>query len=267
MANKALVTLRAGARPAAAAATDIGAARTMGVAVEHELAHGLLVRGTDAQYRALEAEGFRVKLLTDTNLLRIGRYTIDVESNAPPTVPAALDVSAADEPAWPHHLVQLGGPPVDEWVRAIEARGVDVVEPVSGYALFVCASGTAVTALRDLPFVVWTGSLKPAYRLSPDRDRAVEYLFVGVYPSGEASAVRGAIVAAGGRVLEEGANRPRTAANMRPSRSRTRRRKRWRASRTSAGSKPFHACNPVASAKRRSSRKTWMVPPPPTRHP
>ena len=48
-------------------------------------------------------------------------------------VPAALEVAADEAADWPHHLVQLAGPPTDEWVREIEARGVDVVEPISGY--------------------------------------------------------------------------------------------------------------------------------------
>jgi hypothetical protein len=99
--------------------------------------------------------------------------------------------------------VQLAGPPLDTWVRAIEARGLDVVEPVSGYGLFVSASTDAVTALRDLPFVVWTGPLKPAYRISSDAAANVEYVSVGVSPGSEAGAVRAAIEAAEGRILDE----------------------------------------------------------------
>ena len=36
--------------------------------------------------------------------------------------------------------MQLAGPPFEAWVREIEARGIDVVEPISGYGVFVsCA--------------------------------------------------------------------------------------------------------------------------------
>ena len=53
------------------------------------------------------------------------------------------------------------------------------------------------------PFVVWTGPLKPAYRIAPTTAANVDYLSVGVYPSSEAEAVRAAIEAAGGRILDE----------------------------------------------------------------
>ena len=99
--------------------------------------------------------------------------------------------------------MQLAGPPIEAWVREIEARGIDVVEPVSGYAVFVYATSEAVTALRDLPFVVWTGPLKPAYRIASSSAENVEYVSVGVYPSSEAEAVRREIQAAQGRILDE----------------------------------------------------------------
>ena len=139
MSNKALITRRRGPAPEPPEAAALPDLQAMGVVVEADTPAGLLVRGTDGQFEALEAAGYRVKLLPDTNLLRIGRYTIDVEMDAVPEVPRELDVSAAELPGWPHHLVQLAGPPLESWVREIEARGVDVVEPVSGYALFVHA--------------------------------------------------------------------------------------------------------------------------------
>jgi Mg-chelatase subunit ChlD len=209
MTNKALITTRGVGRPAGSMVRESATAQSMGMAVEADTPNGTLVSGSDEQYRALEAQGFRVKLLTDTNLLRIGRFTIDTEA-AEPAVPASLDVPtslgmAADAtPDWPHHLVQLAGPPTDEWVREIEAQGVDVVEPISGYGLFVNATSAAVEGLRALPFVTWTGPLKPAYRMLPSTDAETHYLFVGVYPSSEGAAVRQAIEAAGGRILDEG---------------------------------------------------------------
>jgi hypothetical protein len=202
MSNKALITRRAGSsedRTPAAAIADM----RQRVILEAETPAGALVRGTDAQYEALQAAGFRVKLLPDTNLLHIGRYTIDVETDIVPQVPGELEISAADLPGWPHHLVQLAGPPIESWVREIEARGIDVVEPVSGYAAFVHATSEAVTALRDLPFVVWTGPLKPAYRIASSTAENVDYISVCVYPSSEAEVVQREIRAAQGRILDE----------------------------------------------------------------
>jgi hypothetical protein len=202
MSNKALITRRPGPAAELSLRSALSAAQA-DVVVEAETPAGVLVRGTDAQFEALAAAGFRVKVLEDTHLLRIGRYTIDVEASATPDVPRDLDVSAAEVPRWPHHLVQLAGPPLDAWVRAIEGRGIDVVEPAAAYALFVSAPTEAVASLRDLPFVVWTGPFKPAYRIVPKNAAEVEYVSVGVYPGSEARAVRAAIEGAGGRILEE----------------------------------------------------------------
>ena len=164
MSNKALITRRAGEPPVGSVCLPGG-----------NRAEWSDSGGRNARWRGCSRDrsqstrrsraGFRVKLLPDTNLLHIGRYTIDVETDAVPEVPRELDISAAELPGWPHHLVQLAGPPIDTSVKEIEARGIDVVEPVSGYAVFVYATGDAVNALRDLPFVVWTGPLKPAYRI------------------------------------------------------------------------------------------------------
>ena len=163
MAHNALVTTRGG-RTAASHAKESAAALAAGASIVIEAPYGVIVSGTDAQYRALEEQGLRVKALPDTTLLGVGRYVIDVTAN-PPDVPAALDVSAADAPQWPHHLVQLAGPPADEWTRAIEQLGADVVEPISRYGLFVHATSEVMRSVRALPFVVWTGLFKPAYRV------------------------------------------------------------------------------------------------------
>ena len=203
MSNKVLITRRAGERARPITVSALSDFEPSGLTVEAETPAGVIVRGTDRQYEALAAAGFRVKLLPDTNLLHIGRYTIDVDTDAVPDVSRELDITAADVPRWPHHLIQLAGPPIDAWVRQMEARDIDVVEPISGYAVFVYATSEAVTALRDLPFVVWTGPMKPAYRIVASTAENVEYLSIGVYPSSEAHAVRAEIAAVQGRIVHE----------------------------------------------------------------
>ena len=91
MSNKALITRRAGTSADRTLASAI-AETPSGVILEAETPSGALVRGTDVQYEALQAAGFRVKLLPDTNLLHIGRYTIDVETDAVPKVPGELEI-------------------------------------------------------------------------------------------------------------------------------------------------------------------------------
>ena len=258
MSNKALITRRAGTaedRTPAAAIADM----RQRVILEAETPSGALVRGTDARYEALQAAGFRVKLLPDTNLLHIGRYTIDVELTLCRRCRAQLEISAAD--------LQDGltsgaarRPAIESWVREIEARGIDVVEPVSGYAVFVHATSEAVTALRDLPFVVWTGPLKPAYRIASSAAENVDYISVRVYPSSEAEVVRGRSGRHRAASSTSHANPQPTAVNTPFSECTGQRSRRSPACGMSVGWRRSRARSLTASANRRSLPKTWMEP-------
>src|SRR4051812_2508777 len=91
------------------------------VRVQHETPAGAIVTASARTLRTLSAGDAGVKLLPDTNLLRIYGHVIDVEAADPlegvatqARVPRALGAS------WFHHLVQLDGPPIPEWTRAIE---------------------------------------------------------------------------------------------------------------------------------------------------
>ena len=215
MANKALVTLRRSpdAMAEGRAAGDV--AREKGLSVEHDLPNGSIINlEGEGQVEELEASGFRVKVLPDTNLLKIGVYQIDTEvasegegDFAPsPPVPGPLEVPAERADDWPHHLVQLAGPPTEEWTRQIEEQGVRVVEPVSAYGLFVYGSPQAVSALRDLAFVTWVGPFKPAYRVAPnllDASGKIRYVNVGIYPEAAVGSVRDEILRLGGVVVDD----------------------------------------------------------------
>ncbi len=96
------------------------------------------------------------------------------EHGTPPELQVPLELVET----WPHHLVQLVAPPKAEWVARIEEQGVNVIEPISRYGLFVMASPEeARRLLRSQaerrsagcrPFVTWSGPPQPAYRLSPE---------------------------------------------------------------------------------------------------
>lgn len=176
--------------------------------------------GTQPQAE-LERAGFRVKHFPETGLIRVGEFVIDIENPAvetDPPVPPDLTVPAEEEEAWPHHLVQLIAPPTLEWVECIEEQGVNVIEPISRYALFVCAPPERVRALSGLKlpdegpetksFVVWTGPFQPAYRLSSEVLRLdaqagpVKYLRVGVAPDDQVEGVEARIGEWGGAVVK-----------------------------------------------------------------
>ena len=255
MAERYLLTRR---RPAAAttalesvdfaAEPDLGALKaeiqnaTPAVTVERLSPTGAVARvatsiETEEEPRAaLERSGYRVKRLPETDLIRVGAYAVNTgegpaesgletfepaaeEASADPSVPPDLTVPQDQAATWPHHLVQLIAPPTPEWVARIEEQGVEVVEPISRYALFVCALPERVRALRGLKlpqdgpeaqtFVVWTGPFQPAYRLSPEvrtllgTTGTVRYLRIGVSPESRAEIVKGSLESWGGRVVEQ----------------------------------------------------------------
>ena len=205
MTTKAIITRRGPPQLNAPAAFESTAAAELGVAVEQRLPQGILISGDEEQYAALEAQGYRVKLLTDTNILTIGSYRIDTET-APPEVPAKLDVPKTLQKTWSHYLVQLAAPPSEDWIRAIEEQGVDVVEPVSAYGLFVVGEPEQVRNLERLSFVEWVGPLKPAYRIAPNlrgRKGKLQYVNIGVYPAAAADEVRMELERAGAVIVSE----------------------------------------------------------------
>ncbi len=205
MTTKAMITRRGGAsRNESLAASEGLAAESLGLTVEQQLPHATLVSGEDQQLAALEAQGFRVKLLPETEILEVGSYRIDV--NQPPKLPAKLSVPKKLEKTWRHHLVQLSSPPTEEWTHEIEARGVDVVEPISAYGLFVVGDTEEVKKLKELPYVVWVGLFQPAYRIAPNLNGLkgrIEYVNVGVYPESEVPAVKRAVEKLKGKVVDE----------------------------------------------------------------
>lgn len=205
MTTKAIITRRGIPRSDAVAATESAEAGNMGLKVEQHLPHGTLVRGDKKQYAALESQGYRVKLLTDTNIINVGSYRIDTDA-ALPKVPEKLEVPKALQKTWPHHLVQLAAPPNEDWIRTIEEQGVDVVEPISAYGLFVVGSPEQVKNLKNLPFVEWVGLFKPAYRIAPNLQGLkgkIQYVNIGVYPATAVDEVREAIEKAGGTIINE----------------------------------------------------------------
>ena len=193
-----------------------------GITVEQQAAGGAIVRVNEGgaaegdPLAALETT-YRVKRLPETNIIQVGAYRVDVEGGGAESeeLPQNLTIPEELAASWPHHIVQLIGPPTPEWIARIEAEGLDVAEPISRYALFVCASPERVAALRGLKmpgdppeaesFVVWTGPFQPAYRISPDlfevEEGRLQYVNIGVYPESQVDEVARVVEGMGGTVI------------------------------------------------------------------
>lgn len=204
MANKAMITRRGGSRGATTAALESLEAENLGLTVEQRMPHATLVSGDDRQLAALEAQGYRVKMLSDTDILQVGSYQIDIEK--PPKLSPKLKVPKKLEKTWRHHLVQLTSPPAEEWVREIEARGIDVVEPISSYGLYVVGEAEDVKKLKELSYVAWVGPFQPAYKLHENlagRKGRIQYVSIGVYPQDEVEPVKKALAKAKADIIKE----------------------------------------------------------------
>ncbi len=205
MTDKAIITRRGLSRTADSIASEIIEVQGLGISIERQLPQGLLVSAEEQQLASLDAMNYRVKLLPDTNILQVGAYRIDIETD-PPVVPSELQVPASLEQTWQHHLVQLASPPNQEWTQVIEAQGVEVVEPIGSYGLFVVGNPEVVHRLRDLPFVEWTGPFQPAYRVHPnlsEREGRIQYVNIRVYPEEHVEVVKSTLTEVGGTIVRE----------------------------------------------------------------
>jgi len=72
------------------------------------------------------------------------------------------------QPANPHSglfLIQFTGPVQGDWVHQLRARGVAPVQYVPEDAFIARANGVRLAELEQLPFVRWTGLLRPEHKL------------------------------------------------------------------------------------------------------
>lgn len=192
MSGEAIITRRDVPRTRVVELIEASDVINSGCNVKHVLPHGILISGDENQFESLRAKGYHVKVLSDTNILEVGAYRIDI-TNSPPKIPPKLEVPNELAKTWQHHLVQLIGPPLTEWILAIKEKDIDVVEPISSFGLFVVGHTKEVNALKQLPFVAWVGPFKPAYRLHPNlsgRIGKIQYVSIGVYPEDELDKVK-----------------------------------------------------------------------------
>jgi subtilisin family serine protease len=180
-------------------------AEEMGCKVEYNLPQGLLVSGDKPVFKELEKRGYRVKILPDTNIIDVGSYRINIK--AEPKVPRSLKVPSSVENNWTHYLVQLTGPRTSEWIKAIEEQGVNVVEPISNFGIFVTGKRNDVEKLKRFEFVSWVSPFLPGYRIAPNlrgRRGRIRSVSVSVYPKTAVDEVKVEIQKMGGEIVNNG---------------------------------------------------------------
>lgn len=205
MTLSALIARRGAVRTDAQVAREESDAGKANLTVELRLPFALLVEGEQDDLKRLATQGYRVRVLRDRHRIALNGCEIDIRDGRS-AGPADPDVPGDLAATWPHHLIQLAAPPIPDWVRAIEEQGVQVVQNVSAYALFVVGTPDRVAGLTTLPFVTWTGPFRPGYRIAPDllhREGEIRFVHIGVFPRSATASVRLAVEDGGGRIVDE----------------------------------------------------------------
>lgn len=172
------------------------------VEVALEAGNGFIVDVNEKDLGRLTEAGFRWTELRDTNLLRIGGFTIDTQLPAP-GVPSQLRVPEEEAAEWTHRLLQLIAPPAPQWMAELQELGIQVIEPLGPYGLFVLADARMAKRALQREYVAWTGLFQPAYRIHPsltDAHGRLDFIAVDVVPPEDVEEVRARLESLGAQV-------------------------------------------------------------------
>jgi subtilisin family serine protease len=222
MTDKAFISKRGHGRNQDTFTSESETAQKYGFVPLMSYEHGTIIdKGTPDQYRQLEKEGYRVKIIPKAEILDIqsAGYYIDTEKGLP-DIPLQLQIPESLKDSWPHHIVKLLTRPTAQWINEIEKKGVKVFETLSQNFLFVVGNPQDVVKLKDFNFVEDTFPFQPAYRINKNLREIkgnIRYLRIDLYPSTEIESVKKTVGELGGNMIEGGIpaeGRPREYAKL-----------------------------------------------------
>ena len=148
-----------------------------------EIDGGAIVRLDEARLVELADQGLRVKVLVDPDRLQVRGRTIDLEKREQ-DLPRSQRVAAAARDDWNHHIIQFEGPPLPEFLEAVEALGLEIVNQVDRYAVAVVGSAKAAAEAESIPAVAAAVRFEPGFRIAASLDgaRGAQVVRVGVHP-------------------------------------------------------------------------------------
>ena len=222
MTDKAFITKRGYARNQETFSLENETAQKYGFVPLMSYEHGTVIdKGTPEEYKKLEKEGYRVKIIPKAEILDLEAvgYYIDTEKGLP-DIPSELQIPESFKNSWPHHIVKLLTRPLPQWIEEIENTGVKVLETLSQNFLFVVGSPQKVDQLKNFNFVEDTFPFQPAYRINKNLKEIkgnIRYLRIDLYPPSEIESVKKVIQDLGGKIIQGGTpreGRPREYAKL-----------------------------------------------------
>lgn len=118
-----------------------------------------------ADLAKLEARGVAYELVTEARQVRVPNYAFDPLLDGEPAVAPAMRADAS-QPGF--RLVQMQGPPKDEWLAALNGGGARTLQYYPHNTYLVWATPAASEAVAQLGFVRWSGAFHPAYKVNAD---------------------------------------------------------------------------------------------------
>lgn len=222
MTDKAFISKRGQARNQDTFSSESETAQKYGFVPLMSYEHGTIIdKGTPDEYRQLEKEGYRVKIIPKAEILDIqsAGYYINTEKGLP-DIPLELQIPESLKDSWPHHIVKLLTRPTAQWINEIEKKDVKVLETLSQNFLLVVGNPQDVDKLKDFNFVEDTFPFQPAYRINKNLGEIkgnIRYLRIDLYPPSEIEFVKKVVRELGGDIIEGGIppeGRPREYAKL-----------------------------------------------------
>ncbi len=140
-------------------------------------------------------------------MLRLARATFDPLMDVPDW-PAELSQKAARSGKAGLYLVQFAGPIREDWKATVRRHGARLFDYVPDYAFLAWMDAEAATRVAAEPSVRWVGFYQPAYRFSPQLDRASgrETVTVVTLPTVDMADFQAQLERLGGVVLDGAMN-------------------------------------------------------------
>ncbi|OGS46428.1 MAG: hypothetical protein A3K66_04390 [Euryarchaeota archaeon RBG_16_67_27] len=156
-----------------------------------------------ARHRLIEA-GWELIDLRERTLTGRGAFRFDTRRGEP-SIPDALRVDPAVDPAYDLYIVQFVGPVKAEWQRRLAAMGASLHDYLPQFSFVVGMDRGTARQVRNLPFVGWVGVYQPAYKISANLLGAADSAVpteIAIFRGRDPTVVARAVQELGGSVRE-----------------------------------------------------------------
>jgi len=122
---------------------------------------------TTTDLTSLDNAGVAYQEVEDPFILTLGGLSFD-PLVAEPVFSSSWEAKSISDDNTGLHLVQFYGPIKSEWVEALEAAGLSIIQYIYPYTYVVWGDSGALAEGAKNPYVRWTGDYKAAFAVQPE---------------------------------------------------------------------------------------------------